>query len=45
MGYNSVPLGQVYSRVSLSVWLLAVVRLAFTDKIRLTGPEVLLCLC
>ena len=45
MGYNSVPLGRVYSRVSLSVWLLAVVRLAFTDKIRPTGRELLLCLC
>ena len=33
--------------VSLSVWLLAVVRLAiaFTDKTRLTGREMLLCLC
>ena len=28
-----------------SVWLLAVVRLAFTEKIRLTGRELLLCLC
>ena len=45
MGYNSVPLGRVYSRVSLSVSLLAVVWLAFTDKIRLTGREMLLCLC
>ena len=45
MGYNSVLLGRVYSRVSLSVWLLSVVRLAFTDKIRLTGREMLLCLC
>ena len=45
MGYNSVPLGRVYSRVSLSVWFLAVIRLAFTDKIRLTGRETLLCLC
>ena len=45
MGYNSVPLGRVYSRVSLSVWFLAVIRLAFTDKIRLTGREMLLCLC
>ena len=45
MGYNSVPLGRVYSRVSLSVWFLAVIRLAFTDKIRLTGREILLCLC
>ena len=36
---------RVYSRVSLSVWLSAVVRLAFTDKIRLTGRELLLCLC
>ena len=45
MGYNSVPLGRVYSRVSLSVWFLAVIRLAFTDKIRLTGWEILLCLC
>ena len=34
-----------YSRVSLSVWPLAVVRLAFTDKIRRTGREMLLCLC
>ena len=42
MGYNSVLLGWVYSRVSLSVWPLAVVRLAFTDKIRLTGREMLL---
>ena len=39
MGYNSVPLGQVYGRVSLSVWPLAVVQLAFTDKLRLTGRE------
>ena len=45
MGYNSVLSGRVYSRVSLSVWLLSVVRLAFTDKIRLTGREMLLCLC
>ena len=45
MGYNSVPLGRAYSRFSLSVWLLAVVRLAFTNKIRLTGREMLLCLC
>ena len=45
MGYNSVLLGRVYSPVSLSVWLLSVVRLEFTDKIRLTGREMLLCLC
>ena len=45
MGYKSVSLGWVYSRVSLSVWPLAVVRLAFTDKIRLTGQEMLLYLC
>ena len=45
MGYNNVPLGRVYSRVSLLVWLLAVVRLAFTGKIRLTGREMRLCLC
>ena len=45
IGYNSVLLGRVYSRVSLSVSLLAVVWLAFTDKIRLTGREMLLCLC
>ena len=44
-GYNSISLGWVYSRVSLSVWQLAVVRLAFTDKIRLTGREMLLYLC
>ena len=44
-GYNNVPLGRVYSRVSLSVWFLAVIRLAFTDKIRPTGREMLLCLC
>ena len=41
MEYNSVPLGRVYSRVSLSVWLLAVIWLVFTDKIRLTGREML----
>ena len=45
MVHNSVPLGRVYSRLSLSVWLLAVVRLAFTYKIRLTGRETLICLC
>ena len=45
MGYKSVSLGWVYSRVSLSVWPLAVVRPAFTDKIRLTGQEMLLYLC
>ena len=45
MGYNSVLLGRVYSRVSLSVWLLSGIRLAFTDKIWLTGREMLLCLC
>ena len=44
MEYNSVPLGRVYSRVSLSASLLAVVWLAFTDKFRLTGREMLLCL-
>ena len=45
MGYKSVSFGWVYSRVSLSVWPLAVVRLAFTDKIRLTGQGMLLYLC
>ena len=45
LGYNNVSLGWVYSRVSLSVWPLAVVRLAFTDKIRLTGREMLPCFC
>ena len=45
MGYNSVSLGWVYSWVSLSVWSLAAVRPAFTDKIRLTGWEMLRCLC
>ena len=45
MGYNSVSLGWVYSRVSLSVLPLAVVRLALTDNIWLTGQEMLLCLC
>ena len=40
-----VSLGWVHSGVSLSVWPLAVVRLAFTDKIRLTGREMLLYLC
>ena len=43
MGYNNVSLGWAYSRVSLSVWALAVVRLAFTDKILLTGREMLPC--
>ena len=38
-GNNSVLLGWVYSRVSLSVWPLAVVRLAFTDKIWLAGTK------
>ena len=45
MEYNNVSLGWVYSRVSLSVWPLAVVRLAFTDKILLTGREMLPCSC
>ena len=44
-GTIAYRLGRVYGRVSLSVWLLAVVRLAFTYKIRLTGQEMLLCLC
>ena len=43
--YNNVSLGWVYSPVSHSVWPLAVVRLAFTDKIRLTGREMLPCFC
>ena len=43
--YNSVPLGWVYNRVSLSVWPMAVVRLVSINKARLTGREVLLCLC
>ena len=45
LGYNNVSLGWVYSRVSLSVWPLAVVRLAFTNKILLTGREMLPCFC
>ena len=45
MGYTSVSSGWVYSRVALSVWPLAVIQLAFTDKIRLTGREMLLCFC
>ena len=45
MGYNNVSLGWVCSRVSLSVWPLAVVQLAFSDKIRLTGREMLPCFC
>ena len=39
MRYNSKTLGWAYSRVLLSVWPLAVLRLVFTDTTRLTGWE------